>query len=263
MSFANPVTVFTKPWKTQPIEAVGELVSQLGFDGIELPVRPGYQVEPENVGRDLSIAAKALETYDIKIISVAGPVDEATVVACGEAGVPIIRTMARIAPRETYLEAEARMQAEYDAIVAACEANGVTIGVQNHLGRFVANAVGLRALIGKYDPRHIAAVWDAAHEAINGSEPDLALDVVWPMLCMVNLKNVIWRPTDGPEAPVTRWKTYWTDGPHGLADWPRVTSLLLERGYEGPICLTAEYSDEEAVERLIASDMAFFQSLMA
>ena len=70
MSIANPVTVFTKPWKTQPIEAVGELVRQLGFDGIELPVRPGYQVEPEHVGRDLPAAVKALEAYDVKIIKI-------------------------------------------------------------------------------------------------------------------------------------------------------------------------------------------------
>ena len=42
-------SVFTKPWKTQPLREVGEFVAGLGFDGIELPVRPGYQVEPENV----------------------------------------------------------------------------------------------------------------------------------------------------------------------------------------------------------------------
>ena len=39
-------SVFTKPWKTQPLVEVGELVKRLGFDGIELPVRPGFQVEP-------------------------------------------------------------------------------------------------------------------------------------------------------------------------------------------------------------------------
>jgi len=263
MAIENVLTVFTKPWKTQSIEEVGELASNLGFDGIELPVRPGFQVEPENVGRDLPLAAKALEAYGVKIVSVAGPVDEPTVVACGKAGVPIIRTMARVMAGESYTEAEARIQSEYDAIVPACETHGVTIGVQNHLGRFVANAVGLRHLIGKYDPRHVAAVWDAAHEAVNGSEPDLALDVVWPMLCMVNLKNAIWRQVNGPEAEVAEWKLHWTDGPHGLADWPRVVALLQERGYKGPICLTAEYSDENAVERLIASDMAFFRSLTA
>ena len=46
-------SVFSKPWKTQSLAELGELVCELGYDGIEFPVRPGYQVEPENVVRDL------------------------------------------------------------------------------------------------------------------------------------------------------------------------------------------------------------------
>ena len=36
---------------------------------------------------------------------------------------------------------------------------------------------------------------------------------------------------------------------------------LIARGYHGDICLTAEYSDERAVNRLIAEDLAFAKSL--
>ena len=52
-------SVFTKPWK-MPVAELGRFVKGLGFDGIELPVRPGYQVLPENVRRDLPKAAKQL-----------------------------------------------------------------------------------------------------------------------------------------------------------------------------------------------------------
>ena len=103
-------SVFTKPWKTQPITQLGEFVKELGFDGIELPVRPGYQVEPENVVRDLPTAAKQLSSLGVKIYSVAGPTDEATIAACGEAGIPVIRTMANISQEEGYLAGEARWQ---------------------------------------------------------------------------------------------------------------------------------------------------------
>ena len=254
-------SVFTKPWKTMALGALGEYVAGLGFDGIEFPVRPGYQVEPESVRR-LPAAAKELGRSGVKILSVAGPTDEATIVACAEAGVPVIRVMARVNPGETYLAAEERYAREYGALVPLLEKHGVTLGVQNHCGRFVANGVALRRLIGKYDPKHIAAVWDAAHEALNGNEPDLALDAVWSHLCMVNLKNAIWQRTNGPEAEYAQWKTYWTSGRQGLASWPLVAKLIKERGFAGTICLTAEYSDEGAVERLIAEDMAFAQSLL-
>jgi len=83
-------TVFTKPWK-MGLPELGQYVHGLGFDGVELPVRPGYQVEPEQVRRDLPRAAKILSDFGVRISTVAGPTDEATMEACAEAGVPIIR----------------------------------------------------------------------------------------------------------------------------------------------------------------------------
>ena len=256
------LSVFTKPWKTMSLSQLGEFVHGLGFDGIEFPVRPGYQVEPENVAA-LPAAAKRLAATGVEILSVAGPMDEATIAACGEAGVPVIRIMARVNSDETYLEAEERYQREFDALLPLLERHGVTVGVQNHCGRFVASAVGLRRLVEQYDPKLVAGVWDAAHEALNGSEPDLALDAIWSHLCMVNLKNAIWQRTNGPEAEHAQWKPYWTSGRHGLASWPKVADELKRRGYEGVVCLTAEYSDEESVERLIAEDVAFARSLLS
>ena len=254
-------SVFTKPWK-MPLPELGEHVAGLGFDAIELPVRPGYQVEPENVARGLPEAARILARSGVRIASVAGPTDEATVLACAEAGVPIIRTMARVGPAG-YLASVAALQAEYTALLPALERTGVVIGVQNHCDRFVTNAVGLLDLLAPFEPRHVAAVWDAAHEALNGMGPDMALEVVWPHLCMVNLKNAFWQRTTGPEAEVATWRHYWTSGRQGLASWPRVIAELRRRGYSGTICLPAEYTDEEAVDRLIVEDLAFAQGLFA
>lgn len=260
MSKRFTFSVFTKPWPQMPLAELGALVAGLGFDGIEFPVRPGYQVEPENVAQ-LPAAAKELAAQGVQILSVAGPTDESTIAACAEAGVPVIRVMARIGANENYFDAEARYRREYDALVPLLERYGVTLGVQNHCGRFVADALALRRLIGEYDSKHIAAVWDAGHEALVGTEPDLALDIIWSHLCMVNLKSAFWKRANGPEALVARWEPYWTSGRHGLADWPRVAAELKRRGYQGVICLTAEYSDHEAVNRLIAEDMSFAQAL--
>lgn len=144
------LSVFTKPWKDMELGALGEMVKGLGFDGIELPVRSGYQVEPENVQRDLPRAARELAASGVKIYSVAGPTDEATMAACAEAGVAVIRICAGI-DEDGYMATEARLQRHYDEMVPALEKYGVTLGIQNHCDRCVANAMGLRHLIEKYD----------------------------------------------------------------------------------------------------------------
>ena len=260
MSTNISYAVFTKPWPNLSIPELGELVSSLGFDGIEFPVRPGFQVEPEQVAQ-LPKAAAELAKFGVSITSVAGPTDEATIAACAEAGVPTIRIMAGIGGDESYVTAESRLRREYDALVPLLEKYGVQVGVQNHCNRFVMHAVGLRELVRHYDPKVIAIVWDAAHEALNGGLPDLALDVVWPHLCMVNLKNAFWRRTNGPEASVVEWKVHWTSGHQGLANWPQVVGELKKREYSGVVCLTAEYSDQDSVNRLIAEDITFARSL--
>lgn len=252
-------SVFTKPWK-MPAPELGKFVHELGFDGIELPVRPGFQVEPENVARDLPKVARQLADNGVKIYSVAGPTDEATIAACGELEIPVIRVMISIR-NESYLAKVAQTQKEYDELIPLLEKHGVTIGVQNHCDNCVSNAMGLRHVVEKYDPEHIAAVWDAAHNALNGEPPELAIDIVWSHLCMVNLKNAFRRRRNGPEAEYAQWGVYWTSGRQGLASWPRVADELKKRNWRGVLCLTAEYSDHDSVDRLIAGDIAFAKSL--
>jgi sugar phosphate isomerase/epimerase len=260
MSHAIRFSVFTKPWK-MPIPELGAYVRALGFDGIELPVRLGYPIEPERVAQ-LPQAARQLAAEGVRIESVAAPTDEATIDACAQAGVPVIRTMIRVGP-EGYMKSVAQNQRAFDALLPRLEQTGVRIGVQNHCDRYISNAMGLRHFLERYDPRHVCAVWDAAHNALNGEDPELALEIVWPYLGMVNLKNAMWQRTVGPEAEVAEWRHYWTDGRHGLASWLRVAAELRRRNYAGVICLTAEYSDGDAVDRLIRDDIAFAKSLFA
>lgn len=258
-SYPVQFSVFTKPWK-MPLPQLGQFVHDLGFDGIELPVRPGYQVLPDNVGKDLGPAVKLLADCDVKVFSVAGPADEKTMAACAGAGVPVIRVMAGIGD-DGYMATEARVQREYDALLPLLQKYGIKLGVQNHCDRMVCNAMGLRHLIEKYDPRYIGAVWDAAHNALNGEDPEMAIDIVWSHLCMINLKNAFWQRTNGPEAENVEWRPWWTTGRQGLASWPRVIAELKRRDYRGVVCLTSEYSDEASVNRLIAEDIAFAKSL--
>jgi sugar phosphate isomerase/epimerase len=248
-------SVFTKPWK-MPLTGLAKQVKGWGFDGIELPVRPGFQVQPENVARDLPQAVRLLADEGLKVYSIAGSTDEVTIAACAEAGVPVIRIMAPIG-EDGYMATEARFQKEFDDLLPLLKRYGVKIGVQNHIGKFVCNAMGLRHLIEKYDPRLIGAVWDAAHNALNGEDPELGIDIVWSHLCMVNLKNAFWQRMNGPDAQQALYHPWWTSGKQGLANWTGVAAELNYRGYQGVVCLNAEYSDEASVNRLIVEDLAF------
>jgi len=219
------------------------------------------KAEPDTVKESLPKVAEILASEGVKIFSVAGPTNEDTIVTCGQLHIPFIRVMVGVPPEENYWEVIDRTRKEYDALIPLLEEYDVAIGVQNHCDYWLGNAAELMHLLKEYDPKHVAAIWDAAHEALNGSPFEMALDMVVSHLRMVNLKNAFPVRRTGPEAEDVSWKTYWTNGRQGLASWPKLAGLLRDRNWQGILCLTAEYSDHDSADRLIAEDMAYAKSL--
>ncbi len=262
----NELAIFTKPWKSLPLPELAAHIKSLGFDLIELPVRPGFQVEPETIERDLPAAVKLLAEHGIRVLNVTAALpfdDERLYSACAAAGIKMNRVMFWQNDMD-YWTAEAQARRRLDSALPFCERYDVRIGVQNHSGKFVpVNEMGAYHLLKDYDPRYVAAVWDPAHNALEGMDSDAALDILAPYLCVVNLKNAYWRRVAGPEAEAAEWKIYWTSGAQGRASWSRVIAKLKAIDYQGPICFSAEYSDEERVDELIVQDLAYARRLLA
>ncbi len=81
------------------------------------------------------------------------------------------------------------------------------------------HALGLYHLLKDCDTRYIGAIWDAAHEALEGMEPEPALDVLEGFLYIVNLKNGFWQRTTVRKRPrrVEDLLDFRHTGPSGLA----------------------------------------------
>ena len=260
-------TVFIKPFKDN-IPALGKRIAALGVDGIELPVRPGYPVTMENAATELPKAAKTLrEVSGLTIESIAPSFtsDGAELTprlfeACGKAGVPLIRLCPMPREGESYPEAEKRWQTLFANLVPILESHNVALGIQNHSGRNVpVHAFGLRSLLAPLPAKSVGAVWDAAHNALEGEGHGFALELIYgPHFKMLNLKNAYKRRSDDG-----KWHTVWCRGDEGLADWKAVAENLKLRGFNGVVCLTAEYSEPASVEKLLTADIAYAKHLFA
>ncbi len=260
MSESIRYTVFTKPWKTMPLPDLAAHVAEVGFTGVEFPVRPDFQVEPEDIEDGLPEAARIFADHGVTIESVAGPTDESAIAACAEAGVPIIRICLPIG-EDGYLASEAEYIREFEDLAPTLEEYGVAVGIQNHCHNQVGSCLGVMRIIGDFPPEQFCAVWDPAHNVLAGEIPEQAIDICWSHLRMVNLKNPYWHRDNGPEAYEAQWTKNWTTGRQGIADWPLVVRLVQEREWEGPVCLTAEYSSKEELNRLVADDLEYAKLL--
>lgn len=253
--------LFVKPWKSLSLPELVNHIHKLGFEWIELPVRPGFLCEPETIEKSLPEIVRVLGEEGVKVLNITASLplaDERLYAGSLKAGIHMNRVLFDRLEGENYWEAEKRARRLLDEALPFCEKYGYQIGVQNHSGRYVpVNAMGMYNLVKDYEPRYVGAIWDPAHNALEGEDSDSALDIVASHLCVVNLKNAFWKKVNGPEAEEAQWNVYWTSGRQGLASWRRVAGKLQQMNYMGPVCLSAEYSAEEEVDRLIKEDLAY------
>lgn len=251
---ASKISVFTKPW-TDPLPQLADKLAALGLDGVELAVRPGYQVTPETAATGLKEAARVLSERGLDILSIASTADEATIAACGDAGVPLIRIMAPIDMSLGYLASVDKLRRHLDTLVPALEHHNVAIGVQNHYGRFVGSAIGLHHLLEPFDPRHVCAVLDLAHCSVDGEPAALAVDIIKDRLgSLVNFKSAYHARVTNPEDEAV-FAVKWSTHRHGGFSWAEGVAALRAAGYEGNYCLPAEYSDPEGKPQRMGDDV--------
>ncbi len=239
------IIVFTKPWpELEPTELVA-VAKNLDVDGIELPVRPGFQVTPEQAETKLPEAARILADNGLKIESVAGSAEERIVVACAKAQVPLIRIMVRIPPERGYFDVIDETRATLDSLESTLRDAGVVIGIQNHCDRFIGSAIGLYQLVEPLASDTVGIILDPAHCALDGEPIDMAIDITRDRLSLVNLKGAFKRRINGVNSVEARWRTEWCTARDAGYSWSETIGLLRNAGYEGPLCLPVEYSDPE------------------
>lgn len=236
-------SVFTKPWKEPSARELGSLVAEMGFDAIEFPLRPGYQAEPQSALKALPELAATLKEYGVRIHNVASDLTEQVFASCANAGVGLIRTMFFADPGKDYLLQEAEFIHKLEDTQPLCERFGVKVGLQMHYGTGATNTAEMMRIVSRFDPRHIGAIWDAAHSGLAGESPEQAIDLCWSHLCLANFKNAYPRFKSRGRDGEALFQDYMVQGPDGRCSWPRAVRHLRSKGYDGPWCLPAEYDD--------------------
>ena len=254
-------SVFTKPWRMLSPEALADLVSEMGYNGVEFPLRDGYQAQPSDALESLPALSGVFASRGLKIYSVASSLDEYIFEACALSGVPVIRIMAGYGS-EGYLQGERRTREVLWNAQPLCEKYGVRVGVQQHCGKMVNNSMELRHLLEGLDKRFIGAVWDAAHSALAGENPEQGLEILQEYLLMVNFKSAYYKKDTRSGGEWDIYRPYFATGGECQFPWAHAAAYLRKSGYSGVICMPAEYTDESNLEEKTAADLVFLKKLL-
>lgn len=261
------IVAFSKAFQQLDYEKTADLVAEVGWDGIECPVRAKGHVEAERVEEDLPRLVDALKkrqksvaiiTTDVIAVT---PLNEKVLRAAVKLGITKYRLgFHRYTKNKSIPDQLAEIRAKYVDLVALNKELGIQAGHQNHSG---ADNVGapvwdIYLLIKDFDPRYISVHFDIGHATIEGGDCwPINARLMQPYYGSVYVKDFIWEK--GPRG----WRTRWCPLGEGAVN-KSFFSDLKKSAHAGPISQHHEYFEAGAsMKDMIASfkhDLEVLQS---
>lgn len=272
--------LFTDNLADLTVSQAATVARDAGFDGLDLTLRPGGHILPENAELGLAAAKAAAEKAGsaIAMISTAvtdidSPHAEAIFAAAAHYGARWVKLgywpyqpFGSLAKQldETRSKLERVMNLAHRYRVLPC--------VHCHSGPLIAAGGPLLYLLLKdFDPQAVGAYVDPMHMTIEGglSGWELGLDLLSPWIALVGVKNFRWQPTERDAQGQQRYAWQYVPLADGQAPLPEFVARLRQLKYDGVVSLHSEYKGETSFRKLTtpellqqsASDLEYLRSL--
>jgi sugar phosphate isomerase/epimerase len=259
---------FTKLLEKLDVAGLIGFCKEVGLDGVDMAVRPGFPVHPDNVGTELPKVMKKFQDEKLTIGLVTAPTSmiepdsaqaKAIFEACGKAGVPAIK-IGYFPYKEKFDATLTEARTRLAAFAKLAEKTGVKCCYHTHSGTCLGNnAAGLRLLLQDLDPHHVGVFADTGHLAINGGPIRMELDMVRSWLHLVAIKDMAW------DKGKNDWSTQVVPAGQGIVRWNDVVQGLKDCRFGGTISLHGEYETRDLEERkqLAKGELEFLRKKLA
>jgi sugar phosphate isomerase/epimerase len=266
--------LFSKHLGGLTVAEAGEVIAELGFEGVDLTVRPGGHVLPEDADTELVGATRTLADMGLAvpmvttgITSAKDPYAEAIFGRAAEAGVGELKLgywrYRGFGTIRAAIDAAAR---DLDGIEALARRTGVRAVIHNHSGDNVSAMAGVVwQLIRDRDPAAVGSYADPGHLMVEGGLGGwrMALDLLGDRIAVCAFKDYLWE-TAAHETGKPRLVRAAKPLSEGMVPWAEVVGYLRQAGFDGWISLHREYGDPaaEAVRRDVARDLAYLRDVL-
>jgi sugar phosphate isomerase/epimerase len=266
----NPICVFTKPFNSLSFDELADRIAELGFDGIEAPVRKGGHVEPEHVEQKLPALVEALKKRDLEISVLTSDVNDPDDPVTAR----VLRTAATLGIkryrmkyykydlRQSVLSQINQWRPKIKQIAAMNHDFGLTGVYQNHAGTNYLGAPlwDLRMALEGIHPNDIGVAYDIRHATAEGGMSwPVTFNMIRPSIDTVYVKDFVWNESKKPtNVPLGK----------GRID-PKFFKMLTDTDFSGPISLHEEYLDHRDPDLVpqhlaaIKADLATLRTMLA
>jgi L-ribulose-5-phosphate 3-epimerase len=239
------INIFSKHLHWLNYSDMASAAADLGFDGVDLTVRPDGHVLPGRVKTDLPKAVEAirkagLDVYMIttSITDAGDPLTEDILRTASGLGISTYRLgWIKYANDKSIEQNLSDFKEQFKKLAALNKQYNIHGGYQNHSGTNLGSPVwDLWNVLRDLDPHYIGCQYDINHATAEGANSwPLGLQLLKSYIKTIDIKDFNWENKDGKLTKVNRPLG------EGIVDFKRFFSLLQEYKIKCPIAIHYEY----------------------
>jgi sugar phosphate isomerase/epimerase len=246
--------LFTDNLSALGVAEVCAEAKKAGFDGLDLTLRPGGHVRPEEAEAGLAEARRAADAAGVSIPMVTTAITDvdspfAEQIFASAAHYGARRLKLGYWPYEPFGTLQKQLdvaRGRLERVIRLGEKYHVLPCVHCHSGRILANGGAMLYLILKdFGPGKVGAYVDPMHMTAEGGLAgwEMGLDLLTPWVALVGIKNFRWEPAGRDEKTgQARFKPTYVPLQDGQAPLPEFMSYLTgPLRYDGVVSLHSEY----------------------
>jgi len=252
------------------IEKTAQTLANMGFDGIDLTVRPGGHVLPEEVEKGLPEAVKIAESKGLTVPMITtGVVDaeddysEQIFASAEECNVEYLKL------GYWHYEGFGKIKSQIDfarkkleGIEKLCQKYNVCAAIHIHSGDCLsASPAVVYMLLDGFNPKYLGAYIDPGHMAVEGGKSvwKIGMDLLSDKIKMVSIKDFGWFNKGDKN-----WKSELVPLDQGLVRWNEVFKYLKQISFDGCLSVHSEYGGlniHELIEQT-RKDLAYIKEIL-
>lgn len=247
---------FSKHFQWAGWEEMAETVAALGFEGVDLTVRPGGHVEPARVAEDLPKVAAIVRKAGLQLPMITSAIQDASsphaetvLKTCAELGIRLYRWEGfRYDASRPLFEQLETLRPRVQALAELNRRHGVCAIYHTHSGlwRVGASMWDLYLLLKDADAGAVAVNFDIGHATVEGGYGGWvhSARLLLPRSKGVAVKDFRWRQNEKGA-----WVPGWCPLGQGMVNLKQFFAMLKQSGFRGPIQLHMEYPELGGAER--------------
>jgi L-ribulose-5-phosphate 3-epimerase len=244
------VHIFSKHLQFLNYAEVAEAAAEMGFDGVDLTVRPNGHVLPERVETDLPKAVDALKKVGLSPLMMTtavedarNPTDKRVLETAAGLGMRCYRMNWYRYPEQQSLPAAISEYQQKIKELSQLNKKLKLVGAyQNHAGKLVGASVWeIWQMLQGAEAAHMGVQYDIRHATVEGGLSwENGLRLLQPHIKILAIKDFRWEKSNG------KWGVLNTPIGEGMVDFPAYFKLLKQYQIQVPISLHLEYPLEGA-----------------